>query len=553
MLNNIFYKILDLSLTSSFIIICIIFLRFILKKVPKIYSFALWSVVFFRLICPYSFETSFSFLPKTEVSSSYSNLNSVQLETTTSSPIDTYNLENHKPFPLTFTNNTSIYAIIWIIGVYFLVAYSLISFIKLKKKLAVSLNLEKNIYVVDFLTTPFVLGLINPKIYLPSNLTYTEQNFIITHENYHIKRLDHITKFLAFTILCLHWFNPLVWLAFILFEKDMELSIDEKVIADFSNKTDYIKNYATTLLYLGTKNKLNSPLFITPSFKNGDIKERISNIMNFKKTSILLGSILTFLVIFAVIFFSTSKLNKEYDIEFAEFLVDSYVEFTYLDIYSDELKQAQLDNKIAHYANPNNFFSSIYLAHGLLPKNQQLESKLLDLETLTEDFQSLNLSSEVLELSEKLFTLYSSSISYDITNSEQIKTELVSSDKFSHYIVDNNSKDIEVTYGKVSLNIKPLDISQGISDEFDLIWEKFAEDYSDLDEIRNEYLIFILNLLIEKYKEPVYKDEVNYDVYISYHNAFKTEDYSFSLSENSISPDPLTDLQIALFDFYDRY
>lgn len=517
MINDIFYQILNLSINGSYIIICVILARFFLKKAPKSYSFALWFIVFFRLVCPYTLETEFSFFEKTEiepieVSMTFDTKESTKTEVIAPDFSEIYNQTLILPYT---KSHTSIFAVIWCVGVLAFLVVSIISYTKLKKRLSTFLHLEKNIYIVDFLETPFVLGLIRPKIYIPSNLTEKEKSYIIAHEEHHIKRFDHISRFFAFCILVLHWFNPLVWVAFVLSGRDMELSIDEKVIKTQLN-AETVKEYAILLLSVGIKNKKISPLFVTPTFGNGDIKERVSNIMNFKKISIVVGGLLTVVVIALAIIFTTSKLNLQYDTEFASFTVSSYIDYFYKSESTDEFKQAQQDGLLPNYPNLNESIYLIYalnIAHGLLPQSEY-HSEFIEYKSLYLVYEYLELTETNSELATKLALLYLPNVSYDIKDSVITNTGYINSEIL---LYDKTSEEVPVTYGKVTTVVKPIDIFQGMDrTQFGLLWEELSLQYDDKTKLINAYLSIVLNTLIDNYSETVYKDEVTHDVSISF-------------------------------------
>jgi beta-lactamase regulating signal transducer with metallopeptidase domain len=171
-------------------------------------------------------------------------------------------------------------AYIWALGIIVLLVYSLVSILILKRQLKSAELIEKNIYEAKNLKTPFVLGLIKPKIYLPVGLNATERSYILLHEQTHVHRKDHIIKVLAFLILSIHWFNPLVWVAFILMSTDMELSCDERVLRQMNNE-DIKKPYVNSLLSLATgKHILNGSSL---AFDEGNVRGRIKNVLNYKR------------------------------------------------------------------------------------------------------------------------------------------------------------------------------------------------------------------------------------------------------------------------------
>ncbi|WP_353094171.1 M56 family metallopeptidase [Tissierella praeacuta] len=282
-----FLTVFNMSLTASYVIIFVIFIRLLLKKAPKFVSYALWGVVAFRLITPFSFESMFSLMPR--------NTNSVpiprdiiyQQSLQINSGIEVVDSFVSKSLPAptigASANPLQIYVqigiYIWILGIIVLLIYSLVSILQLKRQLKSAQLIEKNIYEAENLKTPFVLGLARPKIYLPVGLNAAERSYILLHEQTHIHRKDHIIKLLAFFILSIHWFNPLVWIAFMLMSIDIELSCDERVLKEMNE--DIKKSYANSLLSLATgRHILNgSPL----AFGEGNVKVRIKNVLNYKR------------------------------------------------------------------------------------------------------------------------------------------------------------------------------------------------------------------------------------------------------------------------------
>ncbi len=296
-------KILNMSLTASMVIIIVLLARLLLRKSPKVFSYALWAVVLFRLLCPVSFSTEFSLLglfntPTSTVSDggAYSSMTYI--------PSDIVHTENPRvalPLPgiSEAINETlpqgseqtgadplelpmSVATTLWLLGIVVMLIYSAVSLLELRRKLVGAVRLRDNIYLADHIATPFVIGLFRPKIYLPSTISVDEQDYIILHEQTHIKRLDHIIKMIAFLALAMHWFNPLVWVAFVCAVKDMEMSCDEHVLKQMGGEIRTA--YSTSLLSLATgRRPINgSPL----AFGEGNIKSRIKNIMNFKKPAV---------------------------------------------------------------------------------------------------------------------------------------------------------------------------------------------------------------------------------------------------------------------------
>ena len=301
MSDKVFLDIVNMSITGSFAILIIMLARLLLKKAPKVFSYALWFVAFFRLLVPVSFESVLSILPfnTTPLSTDMLYIETPYVETGVKA-IDS--VINPVVATEVFGSNTNVYQIftfwgkiIWFIGVCAFCLCSIRSYSKLKKKLQSAVLLRDNIYISQVVGTPFALGLRNPKIYLPSNLT-DAQEYVIAHEQTHLARRDNLAKILGYVVLILHWFNPLVWLAFKLFVTDMEMSCDESVIRN--SKEDIRKEYSQSLLALSIEK---STLGVPMAFAEGNPKERIKNVMKSNTKKIIgfagLGAVILIAVI----------------------------------------------------------------------------------------------------------------------------------------------------------------------------------------------------------------------------------------------------------------
>lgn len=294
-------KLFNMSLTASVAIVLVILLRLLLKKAPKVISYALWGVVLFRLLCPVSIGSNFSVYNLFDVPAQESGTITSVIEYVPSNIVHTEYPSVTLPVPgISDVINEalpqgreqlvadpleapmSIATYVWMIGVLGMVIYSIVSYIRLRRKLSVVVPLRDNIFIADDIKSPFVVGLFRPKIYLPCNLADKEQEYVILHEQHHIKRLDHVMKALAFFALAIHWFNPLVWVAFILASKDMEMSCDEAVIRKIGG--DVRADYSASLLTLATGRRIiaGTPL----AFGEGDTKGRINNLSKWKKPAV---------------------------------------------------------------------------------------------------------------------------------------------------------------------------------------------------------------------------------------------------------------------------
>lgn len=286
-MSKILISVLNMSLMGSYVILFVILARQVLRKAPKIISYALWSVVAFRLMIPFSFESVLSIFPQDINPAPIPHDIVYQQSPQINTGLETIDTFVNQSLPAETVgasiNPLQVYmeigAYIWILGILALLIYSVFSVSKLKTQLKDSDLIEEDVYQAKNLKTPFVLGLIRPRIYLPMGLNNEEKGYILLHEQIHIRRKDHLIKILAFFILSIHWFNPLVWLAFTLMTIDMELSCDEKVLKEIGR--DIKKPYANSLLALATGRHIfnGSPL----AFGEGNIRRRIEKVLNYRK------------------------------------------------------------------------------------------------------------------------------------------------------------------------------------------------------------------------------------------------------------------------------
>ena len=276
-MDKLFLTILNMSLTGAFVIAAICLARLPLKKAPKIISYCLWVVAGFRLVFPFSIESVFSLVPFKALTIPTDIATQTEPRIDSGIPFVNNAVSSILPAatPTASVNPlqiwTTICALVWFIGVAVMLIYGVVSFVILKRKMREAAHIEANIYEAGNIKSPFVLGVFKPKIYLPIGLSGQERSYILLHEQTHIRRRDHIVKFAAYFILCLHWFNPLVWTAFLLMGVDMELSCDERVLKEIGSEIK--KDYSLSLLTLATERRIlgGSPL----AFGEGGVKGRI--------------------------------------------------------------------------------------------------------------------------------------------------------------------------------------------------------------------------------------------------------------------------------------
>jgi len=310
-MNSLFLAVLNMSLTGAFVIASVCLARLLLKKAPKSISYCLWLVVAIRLIMPFSFESVWGLIPfgaqpiapsaNVQVIPAYSPAVSENAPlvlppgtpiVVPAAPVTFVVTETirtiYSPPPRTWAWY-EIAAYIWLLGAAVMVTYGVVSYNILKRKMRDAELIDENIYRADNIKSPFVLGFLAPKIYLPAELPQQDRAHIILHEQIHIRRFDHVVKFAAYLILCVHWFNPLAWLAFRLAGADMEMSCDERVLREMEiSKTDY----STSIVSLATETGVASPL----AFGGGSVKERVKNVLNFKKRHRIITVIAVLLV-----------------------------------------------------------------------------------------------------------------------------------------------------------------------------------------------------------------------------------------------------------------
>lgn len=289
---SIFSQILNMSMTGSVVILLVMLARLILKRAPKIFSYALWSIVLFRLLCPVAFTAPVSVL-KVAGPAVQEAGNNISVVSYIPASIDTQadfiavqpdnlssnQVEGSEPKEQLRMTPMHAVALIWVVGTVGMILYSVAQYLILRRKLVGSMHLQDNIYLTDYINTAFVVGVFQPRIYLPSNVPSKERYYILAHEQHHIRRFDHVIKLLAYLALCIHWFNPLVWIAFVLAGKDMEMSCDEAVIKKLGEEIR--ADYSASLLRLATHKKILSGIPL--AFGEGDTKGRVLNMAKWRK------------------------------------------------------------------------------------------------------------------------------------------------------------------------------------------------------------------------------------------------------------------------------
>ena len=286
-MSSIFLKFLNMSITAGWLILAVILARLLLKKAPKWIPCVLWGLVAVRLICPFSLESVFSLVPSSETIppnialQNEPHINSgITIINETVNPVIS---ESFAPAPADSVNPLQVIipiaAAVWIAGTVVMLAYALISYLKLKRSVSVCVPVKEGIFACDEVKAPFILGVFQPVIYVPSSMQGETLDYVIRHETAHLQRRDHWWKPLGFLLLAVYWFNPLCWIAYILLCRDIETACDEKVIRDMDK--DEMAAYSQALLDCSFPRKRITACPI--AFGEVGVKERVKGVLNYKK------------------------------------------------------------------------------------------------------------------------------------------------------------------------------------------------------------------------------------------------------------------------------
>ena len=328
-MEAIFLKILNMSITASWLVLAIVILRLILKKAPKAISVFMWALVGVRLICPFSFESILSLIPSAETipqeiiySEAPAIHSGVPIFNSTVNPIIS---ENLAPEVGASVNPMQVIAfiasVVWIVGIAAMVLYTVVSYFRIHRKVREAVPYQDNIWLCDHIDTPFILGVIRPRIYLPSNMSGQDIEYVIAHEKAHLKRHDHWWKPLGFLLLTVYWFNPILWIAYILLCKDIELACDEKVIKDMG--TEIKKPYSEALINCSVPRKMISACPL--AFGEVGVKGRVKSVLNYKKPAFWIIVVAVVACIALSVGFLTNPTTK-LDTNMASFIEEQIIE-----------------------------------------------------------------------------------------------------------------------------------------------------------------------------------------------------------------------------------
>ncbi len=282
-----FINIVNMSISASWIVLAVLLLRLLLKKAPKWITVLLWGVVAVRLICPFTIESVMSLIPSAETISPQVLIEHPEINTG-------FPILNHTINPIiqettvTVAPEKSINALqlfvrifskVWAAGIAGMILYTLISYVKVKRKIGTAVLLRDNIFQSESVVSPFVLGIIKPKIYLPFRMDEQDMSHVIAHEQAHIRRKDHWWKPFGFLLLAIHWFNPLMWLSYVLLCRDIELACDEKVVKDLDHEQR--ADYSQALLTCSVNRRIIAACPL--AFGEVGVKDRVKLVLHYKK------------------------------------------------------------------------------------------------------------------------------------------------------------------------------------------------------------------------------------------------------------------------------
>lgn len=321
-MDDVFLKLVNLSISASWLILAVLVLRVVLKKAPKWVMPLLWGVVALRLVCLFSIESALSLIPSAETIPSEivtETREPVLYEQATLDIVTNPTLPSAAEVPVGVSRQQAqvdfnIYSILWLAGMAALLVHALVSAGRLKRKLATAILLRDNIYESEFVDSPFVFGVVKPNIYLPMHMDEGTAAYVIAHERAHLARRDHWWKVLGYLVLALHWFNPLVWVAYILFCRDIELACDEKVVKGLDGAAR--ADYSQALLSCAAPGRAVAACPL--AFGEGNIKMRVKSALHYKKPAFWVAAAAVLAVVIVAVCFLTNPKSERGSLVWAQ-------------------------------------------------------------------------------------------------------------------------------------------------------------------------------------------------------------------------------------------
>lgn len=488
-MGEIFLKLLNMSITASWLIVAVLGIRLLFRKIPKWVTCLLWGVVAIRLIFPFSIESECSLQPSAEpiksstivegevvpfVPSIDSDLGIVE-NTVNPILVDTFAYqETESAAPLQVF--TGIAGSVWLCGMIVLLIFAAASMIRLRLCVREAILYKENNYICDAVKSPFILGIVKPRIYLSSALNEEEMDYIIAHEKAHLRRKDHLWKPFGYLLLCIYWFNPLCWVAYIMLCKDIELACDEKVIRDMNFEDK--KEYSRVLLSCATQRRL---VMACPlAFGEVGVKDRVKSVLNYKKPSFWIVLISMVACVVMAVCFLTDPKN---DFSIADYKAISYGEYQKLTGYDAEFYHALFYiGKL-----PKTELSIVFMAEydeSMAETVLSGDAKAIRIQgKLSELFGNNTKQLSESELLEKISENYGNVISLEYR--EGAGTAYYVADDYAHIVVESDADDNMNTVFEIAIeNQTESEKMFSGSSSFWLVWEE-EESVKENEKVEN--------------------------------------------------------------------
>ncbi|MBE6723586.1 MAG: hypothetical protein E7576_00095 [Ruminococcaceae bacterium] len=352
-MSMVFLKIVNMSITASWLILAVILARLLLKKAPKWIACLLWALVAARLVCPFTLESAFSLIPSREpIPANIAQEREPAVDSGIAALDEAINPVLSESFAPAVGDSANplqivipVLTIVWCAGIVLLLSYALFSFLRLRKTVSACVPAGEGIFACDEVKTPFILGLFRPRVYVPSSMTGETLDVVIRHEKAHLRRRDHLWKPLGYLLLTVHWFNPLCWIAYLLLCRDIELACDEKVVRELNREETAAYSQAILDCSLPRKRIAACPL----AFGEVGVKERVKGVLNYKKPAFWVILIAVVLCVVLAVCFLTNP-QGGFTIDRADIEKVTYFNLFLGDDVRGELSPEEIDELVERFS-----------------------------------------------------------------------------------------------------------------------------------------------------------------------------------------------------------